>query len=318
MKYDVTALGEILIDYTPCGKNEYGYPMYIQNPGGGPVNLAAAIAKFGGKCAYIGKVGDDAQGKFLIDCVEKAGVDTTGIVKDPEYNTTLAFVTLYDDGGRDFTFYRNHEADVRLSKDEVKYDYIENSKVMHISSLSMTHETAREATWEAIKRAKNAGTLISYDPNYRSAIWSEEAALEQIRAVLPYVDIVKFSEEEAEMVCGTPDLEKCAAYFHEQGIKLCALTLGKDGAYISADGVAFKNPAYTKDITSIDSTGAGDIFWGSFISRLVKEESMTDALKNEAFLKKAFAFASAAAGMSTTKKGGVPSVPEFEDVIAVI
>ncbi len=318
MKYDVTALGEILIDYTPAGKNEYGYPIYIQNPGGGPVNLAAAVAKFGGKCAYIGKVGDDAQGKFLINCVEKAGVDTTGICRDPEYNTTLAFVTLYDDGGRDFTFYRNHEADVRLSKAEVKYELVENCRIMHISSLSMTHDTAREATWEAIRRAKDAGVLISYDPNYRAAIWSEEAALEQIRAVLPYVDIVKFSEEEAEMVAGTPDLEKCAAYFHAQGVKLCALTLGKDGAYISADGIAFKNAAYTKDITSIDSTGAGDIFWGSFISCLVKEQNMDDALKNEAFLKKAFAFASAAAGLSTQKKGGVPSVPEYEDVLAVL
>jgi len=318
MKYDVVALGEILIDYTPCGKNEYGYPMYIQNPGGGPVNLAAAVAKFGGSCAYIGKVGDDAQGRFLIDCLDKAGVDTAGICRDPEYNTTLAFVTLYDDGGRDFTFYRNHEADVRLSKDEVKYEFIENSKVMHISSLSMTHDTAREATWEAIRRAKKAGVLISYDPNYRSAIWSEEAALEQIRAVLPYVDIVKFSEEEAEMVAGTPDLEKCAAYFHAQGVKLCALTLGKEGAYVSGEGFAFKNLAYTKDIVSIDSTGAGDIFWGSFISCLIKEASMEVALKDEDFLKKAFAFASAAAGMSTTKKGGVPSVPEYKDVLAVL
>ncbi len=318
MKYDVTALGEILIDYTPCGKNEYGYPIYIQNPGGGPVNLAAAVAKFGGKVAYIGKVGDDAQGRFLIDCVEKAGVDASGIVKDPEYNTTLAFVTLYDDGGRDFTFYRNHEADVRLSKDEVKYDYIENSKLMHISSLSMTHATAREATWEAIKRAKNAGTLISYDPNYRSAIWSEEAALEQIRAVIPYADIVKFSEEEAEMVCGTPDLEKCAAYFHSIGIKLCALTLGKNGAYVSGEGFAFHCPAYNEGIVTVDTTGAGDIFWGSFISCLVKENAPTDALKDEAFIRKAFAFASAAAGMSTTKKGGVPSVPEYEDVLKVI
>ncbi|MBE6598991.1 MAG: carbohydrate kinase [Ruminococcaceae bacterium] len=318
MKYDVTALGEILIDYTPCGRNEYGYPMYIQNPGGGPVNLAAAVAAFGGKSAYIGKVGDDAQGRFLIDCLKKAGVDASGVCADPEYNTTLAFVTLYEDGGRDFTFYWNHEAHIRLSRDEVPYETIENSRVMHISSLTMTHEPARTATWEAIKRAKEAGVLISYDPNYRSAIWSAEDALAQINAVLPYVDIVKFSEEEAEMVAGTPDLEKCAEYFHSLGIKLCALTLGKDGAYISGRGVSFRNPAYTKDIVSVDTTGAGDIFWGSFLSRLVKEDDMNGALADEAFLKKAFSFASAAAGMSTAKKGGVPSVPKYEDVLAVL
>ncbi len=319
MNYDVTALGEILIDYTPCGKNEYGFPMYIQNPGGGPVNLAAAVAAFGGKSAYIGKVGDDAQGRFLIDCLNKAGVDTAGIVLDPEYNTTLAFVTLYDDGARDFTFYWNHEAHIRLSAEEVPYETIENSKVMHISSLTMTHEPARSATWEAIRRAKKAGVLISYDPNYRSAIWSAEAALEQINAVLPYADVVKFSEEEAEMVCGTPDLEKCAAYFHSIGIKLCAITLGKEGAYISsASGISFRSPVYDKGIVTIDTTGAGDIFWGSFLSCLVKEFSPVEALKEEGFLRSAFAFASAAAGMSTTKKGGVPSVPKFEDVMAAL
>ncbi len=318
MKFDVTALGEILIDYTPCGKNEYGYPMYIQNPGGGPVNLAAAVTKFGGTCAYIGKVGDDAQGRFLKDCLSRAGVDTTGIAADPEYNTTLAFVTLYDDGERDFTFYRNHEADVRLSRDEVPFDHIENSKIMHISSLSLTHETAREATWAAIECARKAGVLISFDPNYRSAIWSREEALEQIRAVLPYADVVKFSEEEAEMVCGTSDLEKCAEYFLSQGVKLCALTLGKEGAYIAGEGFGFRNAAYSKDIVSVDATGAGDIFWGSFLSCLIKESDAKAALKDEAFLKKAFAFASVAAGMSTAKRGGLPSVPEYEDVLAVL
>ncbi len=318
MKFDVTALGEILIDYTPCGKNEYGYPMYIQNPGGGPVNLAAAVAKFGGKCAYIGKVGDDAQGRFLVNCLDGVGVDTTGISSDPEYNTTLAFVTLYDDGERDFTFYRNHEADVRLSVDEVPFDHIKNSKILHISSLSLTHDAAREATWAAIRCAKEAGVLISFDPNYRAAIWSAEAALAQIRAVLPYADVVKFSEEEAEMVCGTSDLAQCAAYFRNCGIKLCALTLGKEGAYVSYDGGAFRNAAYTRDIVSVDATGAGDIFWGSFLSCLIKEGDAEAALRDEAFLKKAFAFASAASGMSTAKRGGLPSVPALEDVLAAL
>ena len=319
MKYDVSALGEILIDFTPCGKNEYGYPMYIQNPGGGPVNLAAAVSGFGGKSAFLGKVGDDAQGRFLTDCLAKTGVDTSGICTDPEFNTTLAFVTLQDDGGRDFTFYRNHEADVRLSKEEIRYDIIENSAIFHFSSLSMTHETAREATWAAVSAAKKAGCLISFDPNYRSALWYEEAALTQIHSVLGMVDIAKFSEEEAEMICGTPDLEKCAAYFHQRGIRLCALTLGRDGAYISGENFAFHNPAYTKDIVSVDSTGAGDIFWGSFLCRLAEAgESPADTLTDEAFIRKAFSFASAAAGLSTAKKGGVPSIPAYEEVLAVL
>ena len=316
MKYDVSALGEILIDFTPCGKNEYGYPMYIQNPGGGPVNLVAAAARFGAKSAFIGKVGNDAQGRFLTDCLAKTGVDTSGICVDTEYNTTLAFVTLQDDGGRDFTFYRNHEADVRLSGEEVRYDIIENSTIFHFSSLSMTHETARNATLAAISAAKKACCILSYDPNYRSALWSPEAALTQIQSVLDKVDIAKFSEEEAEMICGTPDPEKCAAYFHERGIRLCALTLGKNGAYISGDGFSFLNPAYTRDIVSVDSTGAGDIFWGSFLCRLAGKGR--SALSDEAFLKEAFTFASAAAGLSTAKKGGVPSIPSYEEVLAVL
>jgi len=317
MKYDITALGEILIDFTPCGRNEYGYPMYIQNPGGGPVNLGAAAAKYGCSCAVIGKVGNDAQGRFLTDCLRNAGVDTTGVCTDPVYNTTLAFVTLQDDGERDFTFYREHEADIRLSPEEIRYDLIENSRILHVSGLTLPHELSGASARAGIAAAKKAGTLVSFDPNYRAPLWEKEDAVRQITEILTQIDMVKFSEDEAAMLWGTTDLEKCAAYFHESGVKLCALTMGREGAYISGAGFAFRNPAYTKDIVSVDATGAGDIFWGSFLSRLVKAENMREALADPAFLKKAFAFASAAAGLSTTKKGGVPSVPEYEEAAAL-
>lgn len=319
MKYDVVALGEILIDFTPCGKSEYGYPMYIQNPGGGPVNLAAAVAAFQGKSAFIGKVGNDAQGRFLTDCLARTGTDVSGVCVDRERNTTLAFVTLQDDGNRDFTFYRNQEADVRLSKEEVRYDIVENSAVFHFSSLSLTHEISREATLTAVAAAKKSGALISFDPNYRAALWTEREALGQIYPALGMADVAKFSMEEAEMICGTPDLKKCAEFFRGQGLQLFAVTLGGEGSVVFGKGFRLQIPAFTKGIVSVDSTGAGDIFWGAFLCRLAKDvPSPAKGLSNPIFLEKAFTFAACAAGLSTTKKGGVPSIPSHEEVLSAL
>jgi fructokinase len=206
MAYDVIAIGELLADLAETGKNEAGYPVFSANPGGAPANFLAALAACGKKTAFIGKVGEDMFGRILLDAVGSCGIDTSGIVVDKEVRTTLAFVHTYEDGDRDFSFYRNPGADMMLSKDEVNTGLIKNAKVFHFGTLSSTDPIVREATRYAIDVAKEAGAMISFDPNLREPLWkSLDDAKTEIAYGLGKCDLLKISDNEVEFMCGTDD-----------------------------------------------------------------------------------------------------------------
>ena len=243
---DVTALGELLIDFTENGESIQGNPLLEANPGGAPCNVLAMLRQLGKKTAFIGKVGDDMFGKQLFEAVREVGIDTRNLVIDPEVHTTLAFVHTYPDGDRDFSFYRNPGADMMLSKEDVQEDLIRDSRLFHFGTLSSTHEGCREATRYAIDVAKQAGCLISFDPNLRPPLWkSLDDAKAEIEYGMSKCDILKISDNEVEFMCGTTDYDEGARMLQEKfNIPLIMITLGKDGsrAYykdIKAEGRPF-------------------------------------------------------------------------------
>ena len=230
--FDVTALGEVLIDFTPCGVSEAGMALFEQNPGGAPANVLAAVSNLGQKPAFIGKVGDDMHGALLKDTLDRIGVDTSGMVVDPNYFTTLAFVSLKN-GERSFSFARKPGADTQLTSEEINLDVVRNTKIFHCGSLSLTDEPARSATFFAVKEAKEAGAVISYDPNYRALLWkSEEEAVKHMRSMIPYADIMKISDEETVLLSGKSDPKEAAEVLLNQGVDCVIVTLGKDGALL--------------------------------------------------------------------------------------
>ena len=230
--FDIVALGESLIDFTPSGENSQGMALFARNPGGAPANVLAMAAKLGGKTAFIGKVGDDAFGAFLKKTMEDAGVDVRGLRMTREYPTTLAFVQLTPEGDRSFTFYRKPSADVMLAPAEVDRALLRDCRIFHFGSVSLTDEPCRTATLEAAREAKAAGAMISYDPNYRPFLWdSAERAREALLAALPLADIVKVSEEEMELLTGEVQLAAGADAVAARGAALVLVTLGPRGAY---------------------------------------------------------------------------------------
>ena len=310
--FDVTALGEVLIDFTPCGVSEAGMALFEQNPGGAPANVLAAVSNLGQKPAFIGNVGDDMHGALLKDTLDRIGVDTSGMVVDPNYFTTLAFVSLKN-GERSFSFARKPGADTQLTSEEINLDVVRNTKIFHCGSLSLTDEPARSATFFAVKEAKEAGAVISYDPNYRALLWkSEEEAVKHMRSMIPYADIMKISDEETVLLSGKSDPKEAAEVLLDQGVDCVIVTLGKDGALLKTKQVEVQVKA--KDRKPVDTTGAGDSFWGGILSRLalnnVKPADLTEAQAEE-YLK----FANAVAGLCVEKRGAIPAMPTLEQVM---
>lgn len=310
--FDVTALGEVLIDFTPYGSSESEMALFEQNPGGAPANVLAAVSNLGLKPAFIGKVGDDMHGALLKETLDKIHVDTTGMVVDPNYFTTLAFVSLKD-GERSFSFARKPGADTQLKKEEINLDVVKNSKIFHCGSLSLTDEPARSATFYAVEEAKKAGAVISYDPNYRPLLWkSEEEAIEKMRSMIPYADIMKISDEETMLLSGKEDPKEAAQALLAQGVSCVVVTLGKDGALLMTNQIAVQ--AKGKDRKAVDTTGAGDSFWGGLLSRLalhnVKPADLTEEQARE-YLN----FANAVAGLCVEKRGAIPAMPTLEQVM---
>ena len=229
---DITAIGELLIDFTPCGKDERGVPMFAQNPGGAPANVLAMAAHLGGRTAFIGKVGRDAFGIFLRNVLFKNRISSAGLVADKTVPTTLAFVQLDENGDRSFTFYRNPGADQMLTVQEIKLELIDNCQVFHFGSVSMTHDPSRSATIYAAEYAKAQGKLVSFDPNYRAMLWdSETEALEQIKRGVSIADILKVSEEEAQLITGEKDPASASQKLLNMGPALVLVSLGELGAY---------------------------------------------------------------------------------------
>ena len=313
--YDVVAMGELLIDFTCVSKDGEGYPTMAAHPGGAPANFLAALAKFGTSAALLGKVGNDAFGKLLVDTLGQAGIGTSGIIMADDVFTTLAFVTLDETGNREFSFSRKPGADTCLNYDELNMELIDNAKVFHFGTLSLTDEPARTTTYKAVEYAKNAGKLITYDPNLRKPLWkSLDTAKEQILWGLEYADVVKISDEEVEFLWGL-GVEEGADYILKNfGVKLVFVTCGADGCFFKNAVASGKVPSL-KNIKVVDTTGAGDIFGGSAVSQILKTGKAPETLTEEE-LRKIVRFACTSAGLSTTRPGGISAVPEYEEVIA--
>ena len=310
---DVTALGEILIDFTPCGKSEAGQRIFEQNPGGAPANVLACLNKCGKKTAFIGKVGSDMHGQFLVNVLNNSGICTDGVVMDDSVFTTLAFVALSDSGERSFSFARKPGADTCLTQEELKEEIIRDSKVFHIGSLSLTAEPAKGTTFRALEIAKEAECIISYDPNYRAPLWdSKEAAIEGMRSVISYVDVMKISDEETALLTDIVEPEGAAKKLVDMGISVVAVTLGADGALVCTKEGSMIVPGYKADM--VDTTGAGDSFWGGFLKCLIESGKKPENVS----LQEAAEFAkygNAVASLCVEKRGAIPAMPSL-DVIS--
>ena len=314
---DVVALGELLIDFTCVDTDADGYPTMAAHPGGAPANFLAALAKFGARTALIGKVGTDTFGKLLTGTLRKAGIETRGLIAAENVFTTLAFVTLDETKNREFSFSRKPGADTCLSFEEIDLRLIDETKVFHFGTLSLTDEPARSATYRAVEYAKKGGKLITFDPNLRKPLWKDlkEAKIQLIWG-LTNADVVKISDEEVEFLFGL-GAEEGAAYILENfGVKLVFVTRGADGCYYKNKNACGHVPGLD-GISVMDTTGAGDIFGGSAVWKLLQSDTRPEDL-NDAQLRDITAFACTAAGLSTTKSGGISSVPEYESVLKLL
>ena len=311
--YDITTFGEILIDFTSQGINEDGQMLYARNPGGAPANVAVAAARLGAHTAFMGKAGKDMHGEFLRSVLQREKVDTKGLLLDEDYFTTLAFVEVNESGERTFSFARKPGADTKLQKEEVDVDVLDRTNIFHVGSLSLTDQPARDTTFYAVKRAKNKGSVISYDPNYRASLWPDEAtAKRHMRSLIPYVDLMKISDEETELLTDYKDVREAAKILYEQGVKVVAVTLGGEGAYLySKDGGCVVPGFSVKQIA--DTNGAGDSFWGGFLYKVSTSEKNLDELTQED-LKDFARFGNAVASLCVEKKGAIPAMPELAQV----
>lgn len=314
-KYDVIALGELLIDFTMNGQSEQGNNMFEACPGGAPCNVLALLNKMGKKTAFIGKVGKDQFGALLRDTITEAGIDASNLMVDENVNTTLAFVHTFPDGDREFSFYRNPGADMMLTADEVNPEVVKDTKVFHFGTLSMTHEGVREATKKAVETAKANGCLVSFDPNLRPPLWSSlDLAKEQMEYGFGKCDILKISDNEIQFVSGKEDYDEGIAYLQETyNIPLILLTMGKDGSRAYYKGMRVERPGFS--VKAIETTGAGDTFCGTSLNYLVDHdfENLTEEQLGEMLT-----FANAAAALVTTKKGAIKAMPVKEEVLELI
>lgn len=305
---DVVSLGELLIDFTNNGISENGNILFEANPGGAPCNVLAMLSKLGRKTGFIGKVGDDILGNLLKKSIEDSGIDSSSLILDKNSSTTQAFVMTNEVGERSFSFFRNDTADTRISKDEIDSDVIFGSKIFHFGSLSLTHETAREATEFAVKTAMKADCIISFDPNLRKNLWNNlQEAKERILWGLAHSHVVKIADDELEFLFGISDAQKGYEIIKKlyPNIKMLFITYGKNGSYGFCDGVCVYKKAFLT-LDTIDTTGAGDTFMGCVLDFVLEQGLNAD----ERHMSDLLTFANAAAGLVTTKKGALRSMPE--------
>lgn len=310
--YDVVALGELLIDFTENGMSAQGNPVFEANPGGAPCNVLSMLAKLGHKVSFIGKVGNDMFGTQLEKAIAEVGIDTSGLLKDRDVNTTLAFVHTLEGGDRDFSFYRKPGADMMLTVDDLNVDMIRDCKIFHFGTLSMTAEGCREATKKAIELAKEAGAIISFDPNLREPLWdSLENAKEQTAYGISQCDILKISDNEIQWFTGEEDYEAGVRILQEKyDVKLILVSLGRDGSMAYSGSNKAVVPAVLREDT-IETTGAGDCF-GACVLHQVLEKGMRDYEVAE--LEEMLKFANTAASIVTTRKGALRVMPTMEEV----
>lgn len=311
--YDVTALGELLVDFTMNGLSVQQNQLFEANPGGAPCNVLAMLQKLGRKTAFIGKVGNDSFGKMLKDTVNRLGIHTENLLMDDKVPTTLAFVHTAPDGDRSFSFYRNPGADMMLTAQEVNTGLIADSKIFHFGSLSMTDQKVEEATRTAVAAAKNAGALVSFDPNLRPPLWdSLDRAKEKIRYGLEQCDILKISDDEIEFLTGTDDTEKGIEQIREKyAIRLVCATMGKRGSKAYYQDIRTECPTFL-EVRTIETTGAGDTFMACVLDTVLRIG--LDSL-DEQSLYEMLEFANAASSIITTRKGALKVMPEKSDIL---
>lgn len=312
-RYNVIALGELLIDFTENGLSTSGNPMFEANPGGAPCNVLAMLQKLGKKTAFIGKVGKDAFGDFLKDTVCEAGIDVTNLVQDDTVPTTLAFVHTAADGDRSFSFYRDPGADMMLSEAEIDYSQIAESEIFHFGTLSMTHEGVRSATKKAVSYAREHGLLLSFDPNYRPFLWKdEETAKEMMRYGCEICDILKISDDEITFITGVDTVEAAIPVFREMyQPKLMCVTCGKQGSIAIYKDMQVACDAVLRPDT-IETTGAGDTFMACVLN-YVLEHGIEDLSKDDLYQMQRFA--AMAASIITTRKGALKVMPTKDEIM---
>lgn len=315
-RFDVAALGELLIDFTDNGSSAQGNPVLEANPGGAPCNVLAMLNRLGKKTAFIGKVGDDRFGHMLKEVVEKSGTDVTNLIIDSSAHTTLAFVHTMEGGEREFSFYRDPGADMLLTADEVKEDIIAGSRLFHFGTLSSTHEGVRAATRRAIDIAEKNGLLISFDPNLREPLWrSLDDARREIEYGLAHCNILKISDNELEFMTGTDDYDKGIGMLRERfDIELVFLTLGSSGSRAFYKNISVSAPSFN-EITPIEKTGAGDTFAGCALSKTLDMgiENITEEKLRELLI-----FANAGATLVTARKGALKVMPQEDEINELI
>ncbi|WP_191013806.1 carbohydrate kinase family protein [Treponema zioleckii] len=316
-KFDVAALGEILIDFTFAGKSADGKNLFEENPGGAPANCVAALTKLGGKGAFLGMTGTDSFGADLRAVLENLKINTDGLCTTKAQHTTLAFVSLDENGERHFSFCRNPGADTQLSAEDLNKNVLENAKILHIGSLSLTDEPAKSATEEAVKIVKNAGGLVSYDPNYRENLWgNRKDAISIIKGMIPKADILKISEEEFFLLYGTNCSHEAAANeILSEGTSLVLITLGAEGVFYAFKNGSCKIETGTvkaKKTTAVDTTGAGDSFNGGLLYKLTRR---AEPLKfNKSNLEDDLSFANTVAAICVSRRGAIPALPTLSEV----
>lgn len=312
--YDIVTVGELLVDFTESGRSAAGMRLFEQNAGGAVANLVAAAAQCGAKTAFIGKVGNDMHGAFLRDSMASAGVDMHALLADDEVFTTLAFVALAPSGEREFSFARKPGADVCLRPSELDTDALTHTRIFHHGSLSCTAEPGNAATREALRLAKAAGAIVSYDPNYRASLWKSEAeAIAVMRSLVPSADFIKISDEEAPLLTDTTDPVEASRILAAQGARVVAVTLGGDGALVRVGSETRRIPGFS--VKAVDTTGAGDAFFGGFLSRFLESgRALADITIDDAT--DYARFGNATASICVEHRGGIPAMPRREAVLA--
>ena len=316
---ELVTLGEVLIDFTQAGFSANGQALFERNAGGAPANVAVQAARLGMSAQFVGKVGADMHGDFLKRALQERGVDVASVAQDPDAFTTLAFVEVDPlTAERSFSFARKPGSDTRLSPAEVPEWVIRDCHVLHVGSLSLTDEPARTATLHAVSVARQAGVLVSYDPNYRASLWPREhEAVEQMSALLSRADLVKINEDEALLLCGTGNPETASQYILDQGAVLAAVTLGSQGAFVATRVESVLVPSCP--CQPRDATGAGDSFWGALLFQLVHEQGIRKASELAVLSREALfyagSFACAAASCCVERPGGIPAMPGKDEVL---
>lgn len=317
-EFDVVALGELLIDFTGSGKSSQGNGLFEACPGGAPCNVLAMLRRLHRSCAFVGKVGDDLFGRLLRDTVADIGIDTTALIVDPEARTTLAFVQTMPDGDRDFAFYRNPGADMLLRAEDLPEQTIRKAKVFHFGTLSMTHPSVRAATERAVALAKEGGALISFDPNLRPPLWASlEDARQAIHWGMGQCDVLKIADNELMFVTDQEDFYEGATILQKRypNIRVLNVTAGAGGSYsfYGQEAPVFVPACHLGGV--IETTGAGDAFCASVLNFALDHgiENLT-ATDRRAMLE----FANAAAYIVATRKGAIRSMPEPEEVAALL